>query len=102
MWGEYTQLKVIECPSLNIKINVCTVALNKHSNFFYKLHFTTNIYHAATLKYHQSLFQSESKCEVFAMVISSNFNMNGKRLRATRHWPIIPDFSCEPQSRQRR
>ena len=24
----------------------------------------------------QSLFQSESKCEFFVMVISSNFNMN--------------------------
>ena len=26
----------------------------------------------------QSLFQSESKCEIFVMVISSNFNMNEK------------------------
>ena len=24
----------------------------------------------------QSLFQSESKCEIFVMIISSNFNMN--------------------------
>ena len=27
----------------------------------------------------QSLFQSESKCEIFVMVISSNFNMNKNR-----------------------
>ena len=37
----------------------------------------------------KSLFQSESKCEIFVMVISSNFNMNENRFLRLRTKPRI-------------
>ena len=40
----------------------------------------------------QSLFQSESKCETFVMIISSNFNMNEKWFSWLR---TLPRFEME-------